>query len=312
MSGAPPPSAPGDLRAERLAAERRRMAARSMDAARFAYGRGNLREADRLARESLNFARTGPAHEMLGDIYSRQSRADKALHHYTIAAQLSPNSSPIMAKLQRLTARMGGRTGAGSTRTAGTSTSQRGRGAAQSHQRLMLRSLGRLVHRSVVTTLGLLTLAFLLWVWKPLGRGGVDWPFLTEIPLSQLTCMALAGFFGGVTLSAGGWVRRFQDEMVISAGNPPRILPLGFVLGLFGAVGMPVAFVVYGFIAYFQSYVSTSILGLFGAATMLAAAFAAGNDRAWMETLFAGGNVIFVSMLIGWWFGEVLRPGWSA
>ena len=303
---APPPSS-ANLREERLAAERRRMAVRSMDAARFAYGRGNLREADRLARESLNFARTGPAHEMLGDIYNRQGRIDKALQHYTVAAQLSPNNGPIMAKFQRLS-RMAS---AGETRSSGSSF-QRGRGGASSRQKLMLRSLSRFAHRSIITSLGLLTCLFFVLVWPHLGRGTLDWPFLTEMPVPQLICMALAGFFGGVTLSAGGWVRRFQDEMVVSAGNPPRFLPLGLVLGLFGSVGMPLAFVVYGFIAYFQSYVSTSILSLFGTATMLSVFFAmGGEERALLQILFAGGNIIFLCMLAGWWFGEVLRPGWS-
>jgi curved DNA-binding protein CbpA len=315
--GTPSGGAAGDVRAERLAAEQRRTAARHMDAARYAFARGNLREADRLCRESLRFGRTGPAHEMLGDIYSRQGRADKALQHYTVAAQLTPNSGLIMAKLQRVTEKLGPRAAKASqqraTSTSTSGTRRPGGAAAQPRQAAMMRSLFRLFHRSIVTSLGILTVLFLLLIWRTLGETKPDWPLITEMPLAQLTCMALAGFFGGVTLSAGAWVRRFQDEMVISAGNPPRVLPLGIVMGLFGSVGMPFAFVVYGVIAYFQSYVSTSILGLFAAATLLAVGFATvAPEKAMFQTLFAGGNIVFVCMLIGWWFGEVLRPGWSA
>lgn len=307
------PTAPGDIRAERLAAERRRMAARSMDAARFAFGRGNLREADRLARESLNFARSGSAHEMLGDIYARQGRSDKALQHYTLAAQLSPNNGPIMAKLQRLTAKMGGRGGGGGTRTAGSSASgSRNRGAAQTRQGMLVRSMARFAHRSIVTSLGFLAIVLILTFSRYFGGGRSESSFPTDLPMAQLIGMALAGFFAGATLAAGAWVRRFPDEMVVSAGNPPRILPLGFVLGLFGAVGAPFALVVYLFVAYFQSFVSLSVLGVFASTAILTALFTLFHEGSAVLGLFwFGGNIVFVCMLIGWWFGEVLRPGWS-
>lgn len=303
-----------DPGAQRELEERRRRAMRLMDAARVAYSRGNLREANRLARESLQAVRSGSAHEMLGDIYARHQRLDKAIEHYTVAAQLSPQPAAgrIISKLESVSRRQAVRARAQPGRPAPGRAPGPSRAATPAQQALA--QFQRLAHRGAVTAVGAGLVTSLVARWEYLGARPIqgNWPVVEQLPAGLLLAMAASGFTTGMALAAAGWVRRFADEMVVFAGEPPRVLPLGLVMALFGMVFMPMAFAAYVGIAYYQGLFSGSIAAVFGLAATLAATFAAAAPvDAYWHALLAGGNLIFVTMLAGWYLGELFRPAWS-
>ena len=305
--GAPPPRgrapAAADPRQRREGEERRRISARLVDEARVAYARGRLREAQRLCEEALTAARHGGAYELLGDIFSRQGRWREAEHNYTFAVQLIPSNSLIMAKLNRVAARVSGD-------PPGRVAAPRARANPPSRTR----PVARLLYRLALSCFGLAVIALLASAWPQLGEARLEWPLISQWTPAQLACTIIAGFLSGVLGAAAAWVRPFPQEMSVqSLSASRRVVPLSLVLGLLGAVFLPLAFGAYILLAYFHGFLSPSILNLFAAATLLACGFAyVAPTEAFWQTLVFGANILFVTMLIGWSVGEAFRPEWAA
>lgn len=266
---------------------------RLLEDARLAYSRGHLGEARRLCQEILARRRVGPAHELLGDVYARQGQHDMAIQHYTVAAQMQPNSSLIMAKLNRVLERQ-------ATGTVMHSAPAPAAGA-------------RLGYSLMVTCFGTGLILFLM-LWIPqLDRTAMNLPFVSEWTLPQIVAMLFCGMVAGWTLTAGAWIRRF-DQIMLSPLSTNRRQPIsmGLVLGLFGAVFLPLALGVYLVVAYMQDVLTGSILALFGVAFVLTLGFVyAAPPTAQLQTGLFGGNVLFLSMLLGWLMGDFFRPRWA-
>ncbi len=290
-------------RERREAEERKRRAARLLDEARMAYSRGHLREAQRLCEEVLQNARLGGAYEILGDVYSRQGRFADAVQQYTVAAQLLPHQGLIMAKLNRAVGHMSG------TRPS------RGPAArpAANRPRSLLDAVGRLVYRLVLATLGASLVLFLMYWWPHLHDARLELPVFTNWTLSQLIVTALDGFIAGMILASTGFIRPFTAEMTVHPLTAPRRrAPLNLVLSLFAFVSLPLALVVYLIISYLQGYVSYSVLTAFGvAAAMTFGFFSAAPPMAQLETLAVSGNILFLTLLLGWYVGDLFRPRWA-
>jgi hypothetical protein len=167
-----------------------------------------------------------------------------------------------------------------------------------------------------------LAFILLLMFWRPIptaeeAKLGV--PLVGNWTLTHLFFMALDGFLTGVMLAAGAWIRPIDQELFYqSIGSPRRPMPVGVILGFFGAVFLPVALGIYVVIAYLQQSVSGSVLAAIGAAIALTFGFmmAAGmppnpDTQMQTETLMFGGNVIFVTLLCGWFVGDLFRPAWA-
>jgi hypothetical protein len=216
-----------------------------------------------------------------------------------VAAQMLPNQGLIMAKLNRAAARL-----------SGAGPSPRAAGAREPSP---LAPLGRLAYRLVVTSLGAAIIVFLMFWWPHIHDTMLEIPPFAHWTVSQLLITAADGFLAGIVLAAAGWVRPFSAEM---SGNPlggaRKRVPLNLVLCLFGAVSLPLALVVYLLIAYLQGYLSLSILGVFGVAIALTCGFvAAAPPIAQLETLWLGGNLLFLTLLLGWYVGDLFRPRWA-
>jgi hypothetical protein len=87
---------------------------------------------------------------------------------------------------------------------------------------------------------------------------------------------------------------------------------MGALLGLFGAVFLPLALIVYLMLSYFQEAISPSVLGVFAAAFMITLGFFFRSSLGGgLDTLLFGGNIVFLSMLLGWFIGDLFRPEWT-
>lgn len=284
--------------ARREAERRRQMAARLLDEARVSYSRGYLKQAQRLCEEALQSVHHGGAYDLLGDIYTRQGKLEQAMQNYALAAQLIPNNGLIMAKFNRTEAQIRGK-------------GLRGGTAPRANVRV-LAPLARLSYKLTVTSLGAAIILFLIFWWPSFRDASLEWPFITHWTVSQLAFTGLVGLLAGMVLASSAWLRPFEGELCPWLGNPRRVIPLNLILGLFATVFLPLAFVAYLSIGYVYGAFSSSVLLLFGTAAALACGFAfAAPPQAQTETLLFGGNLLFVTMLCGWFIGDIFRPSWA-
>jgi hypothetical protein len=79
-----------------------------------------------------------------------------------------------------------------------------------------------------------------------------------------------------------------------------------------GALFFYLAGVIYVLVAALQDSFSASVLKLLVATLSLVCAIALlAPPEATRQVLLFGGNVVFVSMLVGWLLGDLFRPQWS-
>ncbi len=284
----------GGNQAQAELSRRREAARRKLEEAKYQYLRGNLREAKRLCSEGLDYSRMGEFYELLGDIAARQKRMDRAVEHYTVAAQMLPTNGLIMSKLNRVMERQGATPRRGAPRSSGMSPAKG-------------------VFRIAVSTAGLAVVTLLCLTWKDLGADKLELFPVRNWTYPQIFFMLFAGLAAGATLAMAGVLGPVQDELVVT---PPtgsrRPFPVGAILGLFGIVFLPLAFIAYMLVSFRAQSLSVSVMTLFGAAVGLMLIFATiATGEAQGETLLFGGNVLFVSMLAGWIFGDLFRPRWA-
>jgi curved DNA-binding protein CbpA len=292
-------------RARQEAERRRQEMARLLEAARQSYSRGYLREAQRLCRQALERGSSGSAHELMGDIYDRQGRADEAIKHYTMAAQVSPNNSRIMGKFNRAAAeRKGG----------GAFSHHPHHGYPSGHRNPgVVPPKNHLSYQMAVSFFGLAVIVFLL-MWRPaIDDARLMWPVVGNWTLSHLSFMALDGLVCGAVLASAAWIRPIDRELFYQFLGSQRLpVPTGVLLAALSLVFMPLSLAAYGAIAYIQETASNSVLLIYGAAFFLTFGFVmVAPPDAWIETLLFGGNVLFVTMLCGWFIGDLFRPDWA-
>ena len=301
-SGAASDTIPGrnQRERERVAAERLRIElTRLLQDAKHSYQRGHLREAQRLCEDILRIApRVGAAHDILGDICMRQGRVDEAIERYTVAAQMSRNPGEILAKLNR----------AATLRSTGRDSAY----AAVPNQP-PLRPAQRNGFRIAVLSFGFVLIAFLMYWGQTIDRTPLGWMLVPHWTLSHLCVMALDGLLAGVTLAAGIWIRPLDEELLFrTLGRAGRGIPLGVLLGLMSILSMPLALVIYICWSVYHSAVSRSLITVFAATWVLTILFTFFSPSdAQTETMLLGGNVVFLTMLVGWFIGDLFRPTWA-
>lgn len=297
-----PPSTAGDFRARREAEQRKQAVTRQMEQARQAFQRANYREAQRLCEEVVQTTRNAAAYDMLGDVYTRQGRYNDAIQCYTLAAQMLPNDGRIMTKLNRAVQQ--------SRRDAPPTVGDDFlRNAAAYAPRVDGQK--RAGYQLAVTFFGLAVIFFLM-AW-PLSR--TDTPmglgFAPHWTFTHLALMALDGVFAGAVLAAAGWLRPPGQELVYQTFGVGRFnIPMGLLVCVTALLFYPLALLAYIPVAYRQASVSRSVLTVFAAAFFLVLGFTFADPRAQTETLLLGGNVLFPTLIVGWFIGDLFRPSW--
>lgn len=137
-------------------------------------------------------------------------------------------------------------------------------------------------------------------------------PTLTWISSWNLTIvgtMVLCGLVLGSTMSGTLAIRRIEDELILpsaSGGGPAA--PLGAVLIVFSVLSFYAAALVYLLIQYFQEAVTPSVLRAFGAVFAVVCLLSFAYEPGHMQVFWFGGNVVFLSYLVGWAIGDLFRP----
>lgn len=277
--------------------EKKRQAVnRLMDDARVAFQRGHLAEAKRLCQEVLEVSRVGEAYQMLGDIASRQGRWNAALDNYTLAMQLLPNEPRLRRKFEEAAAHVGG---------AGRVAGSRGGGG--------ISGTGRASYQLGLACFGCAVILFLMFWGPSLQSQKLDLPFVDEWTVAHFASMMIVGFLSGAVLASSTLLDTFQRQLVEATVGTDRFsLPIGLVLGFLGMFFFPLALLVYLAATHFKGGRSPSISGVLAAVVMLTLGFfLAAPEGAQIQTLVLGGNVIFITALVGWLVGDWFRPGWA-
>jgi curved DNA-binding protein CbpA len=291
----PPPSA-----ATRVAE-----AARNLREAQAAFAGLRYRDAIRLCKTVLDLdRRNAGACGLLGDIYRAQGRVDDAIYFYSLAAQLSPapQNRSVMAKLEALlSTERGPRPGAPSAERSPEATLADG--AAH---------LRRRASRQVcIGAFGLAVALLAL-----LGSVQVSAEPITELPwISGWTVplvwgMVLAGATIGATLSLAGAVRPLDEELFFTQlGRRGGAPPLGLLLFLIGGLFYYLAVGIYLLVGALQESFSRSLMRVFVATFLVICCLALMlAPEVGRQILLFGGNVVFLSMLVGWLLGDFFRP----
>jgi len=125
--------------------------------------------------------------------------------------------------------------------------------------------------------------------------------------------MALSSMVIGILIAINGLVRNPDDELVFdNTGGSWAVVPTGLILLIgsgFFFLGAAVFYLVVGLL---QWNVSKSVLITFacvvGVVLLAGLAYNIKVPGAYSQVLLFGGNVSFISMLIGWYIGSATRP----
>jgi hypothetical protein len=127
--------------------------------------------------------------------------------------------------------------------------------------------------------------------------------------------LAVAGLLMGLLLRSGGFFRHHADEMVfqtISRGAArPQAAPVGLLLVGLSLVLFWLALGVYLAMASVQDSMSRSLTRAF-TVTLIFVLAAALLSQMHVAMLLFGGNVVFVSLLAGWWMVDFWREAGEA
>jgi hypothetical protein len=271
-----------------------------------AYSRGRFRDAIQLCQVVLNAdRRSGPAYNILGDIYRVQGRVNQAVEMYSMAIQVNPRDAAAEAKLNRLLAQEQAAARRGPTATERASTGPAQPGTTRRH----------LNQRMFVGSLGFSLALFFLLILNSVPHQPLEiLALISHWSAPMLWVMVLDGAIVGSVFSLTGVVRRMDEELIFPslARGGGVTVPIGLLLFVTGALFFYLAALVYIVVAAMQDSFSSSVLKLLFATLSLVCVIALlVPAEATRQVLLFGGNVVFLSMLLGWLLGDLFRPTWS-
>jgi tetratricopeptide (TPR) repeat protein len=275
--------------------------------AQSAYARGRFRDAIQLCQTVLSADRRNvAAYNILGDIYRVQGRVEQAIEMYSMAIQLNPRDSTAEVKLNRLLSqeRPAARPGPAAPESA-----RAARLSTDSARR-------RLNQRMLVGSAGFSLALFFLMILNnaPNALPISSLPLISQWTAPMLWVMVLDGAIVGAVLSLTGMVRRMDEELIfpsLSRGAAGGV-PIGLLLFVTGALFFYLAGLIYTIVAAMQDSFSASVIKLIFATLSLVCAIALlVPPDATRQVLLFGGNVVFLSMLVGWLLGDLFRPSWA-
>lgn len=286
------------------AASRLAEASRTLRDAQAAFASLRYRDAIRLCKSVLDLdRRNAGACGLMGDVYRAQGRTDDAIYFYSLAAQLSPapQNRAVMAKLEALlTSERGARPGSTTMRSPEATLAD---GAARVRRRVS--------RHACIGALGLaLTLLVLLAATQTGAEPLTELPWIAGWTAPLVWGMLLAGATTGATLSLSGAVRPLDEELFLApsarTGGPA---PLGLLLFLIGGLFFYLAVGIYLLIGALQESFSRSVMRVFIATFLVICSLALLlSPEVGRQILLFGGNLVFLSMLVGWLLGDFFRP----
>lgn len=260
--------------------------------AQFAFIQRRFHEAASHCKEALHIdPRNAKAHSILGDIYRAQGRTNAAIRSYSYAMQYNPVDHDAEKKLMDL---MGKQISNADTRHG--TVGNPARAAA-------VNMVWWAVAFCLIMLIGVFPGKQISWL-------GYYIPYVSLWSWNLIGLMAASSVVVGLLLSLNGMVNHPDEELVFDAGGSSWVLvPAGLILLIGSGFFFLGASVLYLLISLIQWSVSRSVLTVF--ACVLGVVFLSCLTylpEARVQVLLFGGNVSFLSMLIGWYIGAAFRP----
>jgi len=260
--------------------------------AQFAFIHRRFNEAISKCQEALKIDPTNAqAHAVLGDVYRALGRVDHAVRAYTYALQFNPADRDSERKLTELV------------------------GKHVRHGGVDRRALRNPARVAALNMMGWSVAFFFILLLNAYPGKPVEWfvRFLQPVSLwswNLVGCMAGASAVMGILLAVNGLVNHPDEELLYEhAGSTWSFIPAGAMLSIFSLFFFAGAAVFYILVGLLQGSLSRSVLISFVAVAVVVLLSALTySPAARMQVLTFGGNVSFLSLLVGWYIGSLFRP----
>ena len=259
--------------------------------AQFAFIQKRFNEAASHCKEALEMdPRCARAHTVMGDIYRAQGRTQNAIGSYSYALQFDPKDKESERKLMELVGK---------------------EVIPKTDFVSYIRDPKRI---AVFNTLGwaaVFILIMLIGVFpgQPISWLGSFAPPINRWSWNLVSLMAAASIGAGVLLSANGFLRHPDEEIIYeNPGGSWVSVPTGWALLLGSGFFFIGAALFYATVSLLQGNLSKSVIIVFACVAVIVTLSAMMYPHAREQVLLFGGNVAFLSCLIGWYMGSMMRP----
>lgn len=260
--------------------------------AQWAFIHRRLHDAAARCKEAIRVdPRNAQAYAILGDIHRAQGKISAAVRYYSYAMEYNPRDRTTEKKLIDLVGRSFSVAPARSTSRPATP-------------------------RLAVVNVVWWGIAFLMLMLISIYPGEpIGWlsRYIPQVGLwswNLVILTALASLVIGALLAINGLVGHPDEELVFeTTGANWAVVPTGLILLLGSGIFFLGAAAFYMVVGLIQNSLSRSILITF--ACVAGVTFASAlmyRPEAARQVLLFGGNISFLSMLFGWYFGAMLRP----
>lgn len=267
-------------------------AAQHIKDAQWSFIQRRLHDAARHCKEALRIdPRNARAYAILGDIYRAQGKVNSAVRAYSYAVQYNPRDMESERKLMDLVQESVAVEHRPEPMPAGPAT------------------------RTMLTAIWW-SVAFLLilMIWVQPGEP-IAWlaqyvPWVSKWSWNLVVLMSAASVVVGILLCVSGLVKHPDQELVFeNTGDNWAAIPTGIMLLIGSGFSFLAAAGFYVVAGFAQGSISKSVLTSFvavlGVVLLCSAVYDTEGRR---QVLLFGGNVSFLSMLVGWYIGSMLLP----
>lgn len=262
-----------------------------LQSAMLAYARGNLHEAQSLAKRVLRIQRhNAQAYEILGDVYRQERRIEEAIAMFTCALQCNPRSASAQSKLDALL-RQRYFYGTEPPRAASA-------GILWAHY-------GQIVGWVVVTMLVLAPWYLALetdGVFQGIG-------FVSRWSVALALLMLTASMLAGALLTLGGRIEPMAQVVwwPHRQGLPQARLAVAGLLGVLGLFAFYAAAFLYLLIASTQNAFHRTLNRVVGTVVALTVGFVLSYAPGREQVVLFAPNLLWFGVLCGWAFGDSVR-----
>src|SRR5207248_38092 len=148
------------------------------------------------------------------------------------------------------------------------------------------------------------------------GRANLGLPLVDHWTPRLLLWMVVSGWISGLTLAFSG-IAGPLDQELLYPGRRHSGLPVGLLLAATSFICFYVGAALYWILATAQESASRTVTVFIISTGVLVLGYAGlsltvwGNGDMAKEVALFGGNAIFLSMLAGWFVGDIFRPLWA-
>ncbi len=259
--------------------------------AQFAFVQRKFDEAITHCKHALKLdPRNARAHAIMGDAYRALGKTGNAIRSYSYALQYNPKDQEIEKKLMNLV------------------TGQVNKTARAAHPQTPQTRLAALtmiwwaVAVFLIIMIGVWPGQPISWLKENVPQVGLwSWNFIIFVATSSVVI--------GILISINGLVRHPDQELVFDTSSGWLAIPTGLFLLLGSGFFFWGAAVFYLVASLIQWNISKSVLITFvcvlGVVLLSSLTY---REDAMRQVLLFGGNISFLSMLIGWYIGSSFRP----